>query len=281
MPEDRATVVRSLAMQDSEEVDLAVLRGLIKCLTPGEVCEALDTGLRQASRHRRLLVERVAADARELLLPCHEQLARDLLRRFAVLPYRKKQSCASIMDALYEWLPGELQREILSLFFTSRYRAMRKRGHKRLRQESDSRLRDSVCAGWETFRDEEAARAVIQFASTEAIEARFSELESVVDGSWLQDRLYCRMAEADPAFLDLLRDRDGIAFAYACVKTSTPIPDHLAFRLHEQYREDERLGLLVWCFGELRMWDVLVALTEGTKHRHHRLLPERFGVEDG
>lgn len=107
---------------------------------------------------------------------------------------------------------------------------------------------------------------MIAIALASEIALRFDELEKVVKGTWLQNRLYVRMSEADPQFLAKLNARDGIAFAYACVKCGEPVSTQLARELYLRYAADDRIGLLIWCFGHLRQWDLLVDIASDALH---------------
>jgi len=264
---DRSEYVRHLAYTQPGHVDPAVLRGLINCLTPPEACHAISLALDQPYDYRRLLIQQIAIHAEVRLLDCHIDLVANLLDQYESLPYSKKLSCASMLDNLYDFLRENQQREILELFFSSHYKAIRRRAYQRLIRCPESPLRDSVWNAWEQCPNAETARLVINLASGEQIASRFNELETVVKGTWLENRLYVRMAETNREQLEYLQHKDGIAYAYACVKTGEPLTNDVAVRLYKQYAHDERIGLLIWCIGKLQLWDALVAIVQDPKHQ--------------
>lgn len=257
---NRVEYVRHMVGNGGEAVDPRVIRGLIRCLAPHEVVECFDCSFEQPAERRRLLLQQVAEDAQAEPLPCHEALADELLEGFETLHYRKKQGCASALDCLYDVVSPEARQRILTALLRSHYKRIRRLGFRRARQCDDPSLREYIWQAWEANADEESARMVMHLASPEEIVARFDELERAVSGTWLLNRLYARMAESDPRFLTILQSRDGISFAYACVKAGASVPESLARELYQRYREDNRIGLLVWCFGKLKLWNVLVEI---------------------
>jgi hypothetical protein len=264
MRKNRVTIVRAFASGQVSSIDLVVLRGLVNCLEPREVCEVFDAGMEQPYRQRRILLQKMVADMADCQ-HCHVALADNLLLRWESLSYPKKQRCAFVLNSLYDLLPVELQEKILRLFLRSRCEAVRKRGYALLRKSPGSPLRKTVLSSWDQFHDDQAAGAVIEFASPSQLKKRFHELDACVARTWLQNKLYVRMAQIDPSFLGAFEDRDGIAFAYACAKVCRPMLEKTAKRLYRQYANDKRVGLLIWCFGQLRLWDVLLSIAEGSR----------------
>lgn len=75
--------------------------------------------------------------------------------------------------------------------------------------------------------------------------------------SWPSTKLYLRVAKADPSKLEYLSQVDEITFTYVSVKLGKALEAEAALPMFERNKYDERIGLLIWCFGQMKLWSVL------------------------
>jgi len=62
--------------------------------------------------------------------------------------------------------------------------------------------------------------------------------------------------------LDRLESSDEISAAYVRAKLKIPFSTQEAMKVFEQNKFDDRIGLLLWAFGQMRLWDILQEVVE-------------------
>jgi hypothetical protein len=154
-------------------------------------------------------------------------------------------------------MPDDAQEEIISFCLRSKYAAIRRKGYKKLKahwyvgyiQFTEDLLKSN--------RDRECVQLVIDQFPPEHLERNFSTLKKRVEDSWQITKLYLRVAQNNLEKLDELSRRDEIAYAYVSVKLGRPLRDEEALAIFERNKYDDRLGLLIWCLGQMGLWSTL------------------------
>ncbi len=146
---------------------------------------------------------------------------------------------------------------ILKSMIGSGYRGVRKRGYKKLRNDWKPNFESVILEAWEKHGDEDCAKLIIEHIPVKLLLDMFADLEERVERTWHFTKLYLRVAEVDPSKLKVLARKDGITYAYALVKLCKALKRNEALDIFQMYLEDERIGLLVWCFGQMKLWSVL------------------------
>ena len=133
---------------------------------------------------------------------------------------------------------------------------------------------------WLTWRDRDAALLIVEQFESAFLIKNLEKLASDLNGGGGIPKLFLRVASESPSALPKLRKCDGITYAYVCARLSTPITLMEAKSLLNDYSDDSRLGILVWCLGKFGYWNLLVDLSEKVEEidkKQQRKQYERLG----
>jgi hypothetical protein len=79
-----------------------------------------------------------------------------------------------------------------------------------------------------------------------------------VASAYQQSKLFLRISEKRPDLVIELKDSDEISYAYVLAKTNKVLSDTEAKEFLKNNYKDERIGLLIWCFGQMGLWDRII-----------------------
>ena len=237
-----------------------LIAALVSCLDSEEACEILDLGFAQEPATRRAILRKIGRDIEYGVQECHYDLTAQLIQAFERLPYSKKNSCGYCLSFLYDYLPEDLQRTIIEFFLTSRYVNIRRRAYKKLRPNWGPEYLSQVSDAWAKHRDFGCALLIAERFPLFYLQEHLAELEQVLveENPRYLARLFLRVGEVEGNKLEHLASLDEITFAYVSAKLQRPLTKERALRIFESNRLDERIGLLIWCFGQMGLWSVLV-----------------------
>lgn len=126
---------------------------------------------------------------------------------------------------------------------------------------------------WEKYGDFEATRLIIDHADLLYLQQQKKGLlKSSINSLWLVARLYIALYRnstnelkeltsingityADE--LEELKLIDGITYAYVLTKLNYSLSAEEANELFINNVSSDRIGLLIWCFGKQKLWNVL------------------------
>lgn|GEM_PF-5160301 len=89
--------------------------------------------------------------------------------------------------------------------------------------------------------------------SPDYLKTHRAELLELLTENWQIARLYLRIIPEYPRLSRELRAIDEISYCYVCAKTRKRIPVKTAIEIFERYMGDDRIGLLIWSFGQLHI----------------------------
>lgn len=272
----RVQFVRNLEGSDS----LFLLRGsfsvaFIACLTPEETCQLLDLDFHQEYLTRHRILRKIERDIGSYgFNKCHYELVDRLVGVVGTLPYNKKQGCGHCLSYLYDYVPQDIQHRLLRFFLESKYVIFRRRAYKKLRTDWDASYQKRIEGAWSAHHDPDCARLMIDHFPVEYLIEYFFELLESVEGSWHSTKLYLRVSEVDSSKLEHLAQTDEITFSYVSTKLGRIFGVDTALSIFERNKYDERLGLLIWCFGQMRLWSVLKTIEQDLDEEE--IAKERF-----
>lgn len=244
----------------------SILDALVACLTPDEACRVVDVDSHYELELRNSLRRKIDRDIAVYgCLPCHIELMERLISGFSVLPYSLKQRCGSWISYLYDYLPFEHQLTILDFLLTSRYGWMRQRAYRILFRNWIPQVERTLLRAWEKHKDELCAQVIVEQLPIEFLFQQFVDLEKALLQNNRIARLFIKIGSVHPDVLRRLAEADGITFAYVLVKLKRVLSNDEASEIFEQYKLDKRVGLLIWCFGQMGLWDALKSITERRK----------------
>jgi hypothetical protein len=135
---------------------------------------------------------------------------------------------------------------------------------------------------WGKHKDKEGAHLILDKLGGAFLEEHFEELKEVLYKAGLNhiSRLFVKANSLEKA--QQLLYIDEITYVYVCAKIGSELSPNYALEIFEKNKLDERVGLLLWSFGELGLWEVLTNIAgridELNKERI-RSLRERYSIE--
>lgn len=278
----RVEFVRNLEGSDS----VFLLRGsltsaFISCLAPEETCQLLDLDFHQEFTTRRLILRKIERDiGNHGFKECHYELVDRLVGVLGTLPYNKKNGCAGCLSYLYDYAPQDIRHRLLRFFLESKYVFLRRRGYRKLFFDWDASHENLITEVWNTRYDSDCAWLIIYRFPVEYLREHFDELlEQAVD-TWHSTKLYLRVSEIDFSKAEYLAQTDEIRYAYVCAKLGRTFDADTALSMFERNKYDEELGLLIWCFGQMRLWSVLKTIEQDLDEEELWLERSRRIAED-
>ncbi len=252
----RVEHLRTLATDASFVDEFGLIRAMARCLAPVDAAHLIQDEASNSSRLRDALLRKVVEDIQGKFLREHRMLVRNLVASLPTQDGRTSQVVAFALSRIAEVSPKAMRHEIHHALLGSRYIGLRRRGYKLAGRDSSPNL-DAVLAAWDAFRDPEGAWLLVKILPASKLATKREDLLPFLTEGWQLSRLYLRIADQMPEVLDELKYKDGISYCYACAKLGRHVDVDAARAVVAQYAGDERLGLLVWAFGQLRLWDVL------------------------
>ncbi|HBZ26449.1 MAG TPA: hypothetical protein DEO54_09505 [Rikenellaceae bacterium] len=250
-------IQKEIESSDSGMTDYPFLYPLILSLDPNEAVKMLDLDFNQDFIIRRYLLKKIGFDISESLLECHVDLIDNLLELSLDGKFRKKESCNFSINYLYDYLPDWKQDEILRIFIGSKYIRNRKRAFKRLINDWDNSYYDLVSNTWNIYKDIECFKLIIAHFPADFLIENYEELIPHLN-SFIYSKFFLKIATINNEKIHDLRDIDSISYAYVMVKLHQKLSLEDAFNILGNNISDDRIGLLLWCFGKMKLWDVII-----------------------
>ena len=75
---------------------------------------------------------------------------------------------------------------------------------------------------------------------------------------WLQRKLFMKIMGKNGAIIAQLKKDDPITYAYLLTKQGKKLSSSQAWKLAQEHYDSPNISLLLWCFGQMRLWDVLI-----------------------
>lgn len=234
-----------------------LLRALVQCLDSKEVCFLLEKHASQVgSQLREALLRRVALDVRGGGLTGYLSTIRRLVAILDTDSADTSRSVGYCVSQLVGVLPTSVRDRGIRALMASRYVTNRRRGYKLALH----RHRCIVQAAWENHGDTEAALIIVKHSLLQYVRKNARDLLDSLYHKGHRARLQIRVGAHDPSILQELRQTDDISYAYVLSKLGRKFSNREAMRLLKRNIADERLGLLVWSFGQQKLWPTLTRI---------------------
>jgi hypothetical protein len=246
----------------------ARFRALIYCLSPLETSRCLlDMLSAEADIYvRNALTQKLLDD---ILTggwqPYHETMSRQILAAYHRLPLAESLPHGYVMGqiAILESVPQMLRHDIVRALLSSDYASRRQLGYQVFDEVEVTDFTAELETAWLKYGDTACARLIAKFAP-KILERNFTSLFDLQDKQTIIP-LFLNVDLTTERLTALLR-ADGITFAYICAKKGLHLTDNDAAALWQQYAQDKRAGLLLWCFGRLKLQAFLTSLQLDIKH---------------
>lgn len=139
---------------------------------------------------------------------------------------------------------------------------LRAQGYREAREMSTPTALGWIIDSLERYEDERAARTMIYKCDDAVLASRFDRFRaSLSHNQFLLSKLYIRLGHCSAQALAELKDLNAISYVYTCLKLGVPIATGEFRAIYMASMFDIDSGLLVWCFGQLGEWDLLLELS--------------------
>ena len=240
---------------------LSLALAFIDTLSAKDTCRLLDPSFNQSPYLRRKILKKMASDIGECYEKCHEELISKLLSQIQMKSFSKRTSCAYAIHYLLPYIPHKNQKNIISSFLFSPYSSIRERAFKILYRNWEKIYVKDILDVWDKYHTDSCAKIIIKHFPISVLLNRARDLFTF-STSWRQRSLLLKIINSDKKLVKELTIDDPITYTYVLAKSGKKISSLRAWEIAQKYREDDKIGLLLWCFGQMGLWKTLVKFKE-------------------
>jgi hypothetical protein len=251
-------------LEDNYSLDSTILYAFINALSPEEVCRFLDSTYTKDPLTRRYVLNRIASDITNSYAKHHKKLILDLLIKLDEKKSPLRTIYASALNALYSSLPPQEKKTVLTTFLSSSLKAVREKAYKKLRAQWDNSFEENIRALWEQHHEIGTLILIINHFNEEYLVEHYKNLMSHCNAPQ-QAKLFIRIGQNYPKLLNELKESDEISYTYALTKLNMHLTTKEASVITKNNIKDERIGLLIWCYGKMGLWANIVEYDNLTK----------------
>jgi hypothetical protein len=261
MASKRIDFIYGLAARSFFWEQSAIINAFVACISAKEACEALDTRNPVSWTLREALLRKISRDIlSEGAQTCHLKLVDSLMTDYPSLPHKRRSGCGYCLSYLYADLPEAKQNAIIEFFLRSPHLPLRRRGLRILQDRWNPIHARLVKDVWKSTPDLSCALLILKRIDEAFVREHLSQIVGLLKGTGYLARPYLRLK--DPSITDNLASLDEITYAYLRAKEKRPLTVSDAIALFERNKLDERIGLLIWSFGQMGLWEVLETVTK-------------------
>lgn len=266
---------QKLTAKDFSENYYTVISSLIHALTPDEACNFLDLTFEQDSRVRRYTLKKISNDISKSYITQHKNLIKKLLKKLEEKKFGRKESCAASLDVLIDCLPAKTKRKIIETFLGSKSSRNRDRAFKRLNTKWDKKYFEIVEQVWYSFHDSYCLRIILNHFPSNFLLDNYKDILQHTQ-PFQTSKLFIKLGTINSKLLDGLKEIDEISYCYVLTKFDKKISDIEAKRILKNNYKDERIGLLLWSFGQMGLWNTIVEYDIEYKEKHSQPQIEKY-----
>lgn len=249
------------------ESDYSIISSLIHSLTPDEACGFLDLTFEQDSHVRRYLLKKISNDITKSYTTTHKKLITTLLKKLEEKKFSRKESCAFSLDFLIDCLPAKRKRKIIETFLASKSSRNRDRAFKRLNKNWDKKYFELIEQVWYSFHDSYCLGIILNHFPTKFLLDNYKEILEHTQ-PFQTSKLFIKLATVRPELLEELKEIDGISYCYVLTKLDKMVSDTEARSILKENYKDDRIGLLLWSFGQMGLWDTIIEYDNEYREKH-------------
>jgi len=255
--------------------DFEIIGSLIYTLSSQEVCDFFDFSFQHDYHIRRYVLRKISNDISKGFLPEHKLLLSLLIKKLDQKGFEKKQSCAYSIDFIYDSLPVKEKRKILLKFLFSTSSRNRDRALKRIKSNWNGKYQQLIEKVWNLYKDQYALDIIISFFPPEYLLNNYKTLIPHAN-SYQISKLFIKLGQVDLQKVEELKIIDEISFAYVMTKFERKISISDAKDIIKRNYQDERIGLLMWCFGQMGLWEGIIDYDINYLNKHRLATIDKF-----
>ena len=257
-----ADILSSFEPIEHDSTLYSIFTAMVFCLRPEQACSFLDVSFSQEYKKRLAIMKKISHDIQCEYTDCHKELLYRLMESMESLPSNKRQSCGYCITYLIRYIPCGDKEKALLFLLSSKWKPIRSKGYKYLLRNWDDSWASQVEENWNKNADFDAARLIIEHFPESYLVEKFDTIRPILENSYFIRRFYLRVVSSDSSRLSQIRRRDSITYAYLLVKLNIKLNNNEALDILEESKTDNRIGLLIWCFGRMGLWSVLQNIYE-------------------
>ena len=257
---DRVAYIEGIANGQESFESSGFINAFVRCLSFDETVEVLRRSLEGTVILRAPALRKTCAEI-HLESSKGADLVAELKKKILAGNPRRRSAYAYCLLEIARVGGGKTREEVQAFLSSSKYVGLRRRGYK-LYDPECSFSRELLEQSWNQFEDWEAAWLIVKTFPAAYLLRNKSALVAALSEGWQLSKLYLRLAEIDAGHTDELLEIDAISFLYVQAKLGRYVSDDQITAICLNHLGDERVGLLLWCLGELKHWNHLVALSE-------------------
>lgn len=249
----------------------ARFKALLNCLSPEDACRCTLEMLASTQHDlyaSQAMSQKLKADIiHDGWQDFHTTLSLELLEIFDTVTAREEQQPAYVLGVIasLQETPDFLKRGILPRLLASDYISVRKHAYDLLHEIEATSFATEIEMAWLEYKDTGCAKLIVEKLPADLQDRYFDSLWEAAN-SWTTTALFLNVP-LTPDRLARLKATDGITYAYICAKRDVMLSNEEAVELWEQYKKDERAGLLMWCFGQMKMEKFLAEVELGKRKK--------------
>ena len=264
-----------LATKQFSESDYAIISSLIHSLEPDEACSYLDLTFEQDYRVRRYVLKKISNDISKSYTTAHKKLIATLIKSLDKKGFGRKESCSYSLDFLLDSLPTRVRRRILEIFLGSKSSRIRDRAFKRLNIKWDKKYFELVAQVWYSFHDSYCLGIILNHFPAKFLLENYKRILQHTQ-PFQTSKLFLKLGAINFELVDELKDIDGISYCYVLTKFGKTISDSEAKAILKDNYKDDRIGLLLWSYGQMGLWDSIVDYDKNYREKHRRAKLEEY-----
>lgn len=268
---------QALSTEHFSENDYIVISSLIHALTTDEACDFLDLTFEQNSRVRRYLLKKISNDISKCYTATHKKLIGTLLKKLDEKKFGRKESCASSVDFLIDSLPTKTKRKIIETFLASKSSRNRDRAFKRLNANWDKKYYELIEQVWYSFHDSYCLGIILNHFPTKFLLDNYKDILGYTQ-PFQTSKLFLKLGASNPKLIEELKEIDEISYCYVMAKFNKTVSYNEANNILKNNYKDDRIGLLLWSFGQMGLWDTIVEYDKNYKEKHRQAKLEELGI---
>lgn len=241
------------------------LQALINCLSPSESCSMLDTDFRD-NKFREFLLKKIVSDSKENFERCHENLINLLISKANQPDFKKRDSCAYVLNTLYGTSPQQIKEQIIVSFLSSNLTVIRNRAYKILLEDWNDEFADTIFNLWTCHQEYYCQELIIKKFSADYLMSIYDEISNNLPLNSLS-KLVIKLAPYNNNYVFSVKEIDEITYLYICASLKLAVGEEEACRIVDNNYSDERLGLMLWSLGKLKSWKTIKYFIEVYRDR--------------
>ena len=258
---------KRLTVSHFSESDYAIISSLIYSLTPDEACGFLDLAFKKDFDVRRYILKKIYNDITKAYTTTHKKLIRTLLKKLDEKKFSRKESCAFSLDFLVDSLPIKTKRKIIETFLASKSSRNRDRALKRLNTNWDKKYFELIEQVWHSFHDSYCLGIILNHFPIKFLLDNYKDILEHTQ-PFQTSKLFIKLGAVRPELLDELKEIDGISYCYVLTKFNKKVSDSEAKNILKNNYKDDRIGLLLWSFGQMGLSDAIIEYDNKYREKH-------------